>query len=118
MSREPKWLTKLGEPISTRSRSGKQETKIAKALQGKKTINSGATFSENDVLTDYAEIEAKTTGKDSFSLRIEDIDKLQKKCTATKIPVVVVQFEKHNRQLAVISFEDLKFLIDKANETL
>lgn len=44
---------------TTRERSKKQESRIAKKLRGYTTINSGATFGQNDVITDFCEIEAK-----------------------------------------------------------
>ena len=55
---------------TTRGRSGKQESRIARQLNGHTTINSGATFGQNDVITDFCEVEAKTTGKESFSLQL------------------------------------------------
>lgn len=113
--KEPKWLQNINEKPSTRSRSGKQESRIAKELKGTTTINSGATFGQNDVLTDYAEIEAKTTSKESFSLKVADLDKLHKKCSPVKIPIMVIDFEESKKSVAVISYSDLKYLIDKAN---
>lgn len=108
----PKWLE---EKETTRKRSRKQETKIAKDLNGRATINSGATFGENDVVVDFAEIEAKTTKHNSFSLKMEDWTKLRKKSNVKKIPAMVIDFESSNRSLAVIDYEDLKYLISLAN---
>jgi hypothetical protein len=100
---------------TTRFRSNKQESKIAKELNGRTTINSGATFGENDVLTDYAEIEAKTTAASSFSFKVADWKKLVKKGDKSKIPLFLIQFERNNLTLAVIPYEDLKWLIEQAN---
>ena len=55
---------------TTRERSKKQESRIAKKLRGYTTINSGATFGQNDVITDFCEIETKTTAHESYSLKL------------------------------------------------
>lgn len=101
---------------TTRSRSKKQESRIARDLKGLTTINSGATFGQNDVITDFAEIEAKTTTKNSYSLKVSEWEKLQDKANNFKIPIFVISFETLNKDLAVLSYEDLKYLIKKANE--
>lgn len=113
MSTTPKWL-QVKE--TTRSRSKKQESKIAKDLKGRPTLNSGACFGENDVLTDYAEIEAKTTKKESFVLKVSDIEKMNKKCALGKLPIFVIDYETSGHSMAVIQYDDLKYLIRKANE--
>ena len=106
----PKYLQ---EKETTRSRSNKQEHRIAKELRGKTTINSGATFGQNDVITDFCEVEAKTTKKDSFSVKFDDLKKLNKKCNKTKIPVFVVDFEEHNKSVVVLDYQDFLLLIKK-----
>lgn len=100
---------------TTRERSGKQESRLAKQLNGHTTINSGATFGQNDVVTDYCEIEAKTTQKESFSLKLSDWRLLRKKCAGNKLPIFIVDFEKSKDTLAVLTYEDLQFLISQAN---
>jgi hypothetical protein len=110
----PSWLDKKINP-STRSRSSKQESKIAKDLKGKTSINSGATFGQNDVITDYCEVEAKTTSHSSYSLKVSDYKKLEKKCNIGKIPIFVIDFEKEKKSLAVLNYDDLLYLINKAN---
>lgn len=114
---KPKWLQKSEEPKSTRYRSKKQETKIAKQLKGKLTINSGATFGQNDLYNDFCEVEAKLTSKESFSLKLKDWDKLVEKCSTGKIPVIVVEFEGREVSLAVMNFDDFKYLTDQINGT-
>jgi hypothetical protein len=104
-----------GEQPSTRARSKKQESKIAKDLSGHTTINSGATFGQNDVLVDFCEVEAKTTGNDSFSFKLSDWRKLCKKCNQKKMPIFVIDFEKTKNSLAVLKYDDLMYLIEKAN---
>ena len=100
---------------TTRERSGKQESRIARQLNGHTTINSGATFGQNDVITDFCEVEAKTTTKESFSLKLSDWRVLRKKCAGNKIPIFVVDFESSKDSLAVLTYEDLQFLITQAN---
>lgn len=62
----------------TRWYSSKQETKVAKAVGGRKTANSGATkFSKGDVVTDSWLIECKTctTDKKQFTIKEEWLTK-------------------------------------------
>ena len=62
----------------TRFYSNRQEKKIAKAVSGKQTANSGATsFSKGDVTTDKWLFEAKTKTSESksFSIKKEWINK-------------------------------------------
>lgn len=63
---------------STRYYSGRQERKVAKALNGKLVANSGATaFNKGDVTTDNVLIECKTciSEKKSFSIKKEWLEK-------------------------------------------
>ena len=63
---------------STRYHSTKQEKKIAKAVNGKRTPNSGATtFRKGDVTTDNWLFEAKTKMEESksFTIKREWIEK-------------------------------------------
>lgn len=97
---------------TTRQRSNKQESRIAKALNGHTTINSGATFGQNDVVTDFCEVEAKTTNKESFALRLSDWRKLRKKCASNKLPIMVIDFESSKDTLVTMTYEDFQFLIE------
>lgn len=108
-------MNKLFDGKTTRERSGKQESRLAKQLNGHTTINSGATFGQNDVVTDFCEIEAKTTSKESYSLKLSDWRILRKKCATNKIPIFIVDFEKSKDTLAVLTYEDLQFLISQSN---
>lgn len=110
-----KYMEDLFAEKTTRARSKKQESRLAKQLNGHTTINSGATFGQNDVVTDFCEVEAKTTTKESFSLKLSDWRLLRKKCAPNKIPIFVVDFEKSKDTLAVLTYEDLQFLITAAN---
>lgn len=59
--------------MNTRYYSGRQEKKVAKAVKGRKTANSGATaFQKGDILTDTFLVECKTKVKDSTSFTIKE----------------------------------------------
>jgi len=59
--------------MNTRYYSKKQEKKVAKAVGGKRTANSGATpFQKGDVITSDFLIEAKTKTKDCKSFTIKE----------------------------------------------
>lgn len=108
------YMASMFSEKTTRQRSGKQESRIARQLNGHTTINSGATFGQNDVITDFCEVEAKTTSKESFSLKLSDWRLLRKKCAGNKIPIFIVDFEKSKDTIAVLTFDDLLFLIQQA----
>lgn len=58
---------------ATRYYSKQQEKKVAKAVNGKRTANSGATaFQKGDVITTEWLIECKTKTKDSQSITIKE----------------------------------------------
>lgn len=110
--RIPKWRIERDAPQSTRQRSEKTESKLAKAMKGKLTINSGATFGQNDIIADWCEIEAKTTSKESFSVTLKDWEKLVDKCNVKKIPLFMIDFEgKKNREFVVMNVDDLKMIL-------
>ena len=59
--------------MNTRYFSSRQEKKVAKAVNGKRTANSGATaFSKGDVYTTDWLIECKTKTKDSKSFTVQE----------------------------------------------
>lgn len=107
--RKPKWMNR--EPETTRSRSKRSESSVAKLLKGKLTINSGATLGQNDIVTDFAEIEDKTTAKESYRISLADWDKLVKKADTGKIPMLTVNFEHRDLRLAVLPLDDLVYLL-------
>ncbi len=98
---------------SKRKRATKRENWLAQELSGRKTVNSGAAFHENDVTTDAVEIEDKTTSRKSFSLQADYLKEVEKKCKAGKIPVLTVNFETTEQTYAVIRWEDFKYLIER-----
>lgn len=70
---------------STRYFSNNQEKKVAKAIGGRKTANSGATpFYKGDVTTDDFLIECKTkmSNSNSISIKKEWMDKLEEEAFA------------------------------------
>jgi hypothetical protein len=111
--KKPKWLSAIDEEKPVRKKADKQESNLAKQFKGRKTSNSGAALGQNDVLTDAFEIEAKTTTKSSYSIRITDLKKMHKKCASDKFPVLVVNFEGINKSYAVVSLDDFTFLTEK-----
>lgn len=107
------FVNNLITPQTTRARSKKQETRLAKMLNGHTTINSGATFGQNDVFTDFCEVEAKTTQKDSYSIKLSDWRLLRKKCAGNKFPIFVIDFEQSKDTLAIMTMDDLEFLLNQ-----
>lgn len=80
---------------STRYYSAKQEKHVAKAVNGKRTANSGATaFSKGDISTKYFLIECKTCmdGKRSFSIKKEWLDKNAEEAFAMRKPYNALAF--------------------------
>lgn len=70
---------------STRYFSNNQEKKVAKAIGGRKTANSGATpFYKGDVITDDFLLECKTkmSNSNSISIKKEWMDKLEEEAFA------------------------------------
>lgn len=49
-----------------------------------------------------------------FCTDVSEWVKLKKKCSAKKIPIFVVDFEKSRDSLAILTYEDLQFLIELA----
>lgn len=111
--RKPKWQQESGTPESTRARSKRQEVKISDLINGRPSINSGATFGQNDVIADWTEPECKTTSKKSYSLKVDEWNKVVKKTPTTKIPLEIIEFEEHDLQLAIIDLDDLMMLVEK-----
>lgn len=107
----PEWMRKQE---TTRGRSKKQEKKVAKDLatfNGRTTINSGATFSENDVTSTVVSVECKTTYKQQYTLKMAEWDKLVGRTKDTLIPIEVVEFAAHGKTLAIIAYEELLELL-------
>ncbi len=108
----PKWSEGKRKQVSTRERSNRQEAKVAQLLKGRTTINSGATFGENDVTSEHCEVECKITSKGSYSLKVAEWKLLASKCNVHKIPVEVIEFEKDGLELAILPLADLVSLLE------
>ena len=81
-------------------RSYAQETEIAEAIGGKKTLASGSLDEKGDVrIKGVVRIEAKTTQYKSLSVTREMIGKIENAAVAFgEIPVIVVEFQNKNAQ--------------------
>lgn len=89
--KEEKWL-----PRPTRFYSKQQEKRVAKALHGKVTANSGATaFSKGDVTTDMFLLECKTCTepRKSFTVKKEWFDKNREEAFAMHKDYSAVVFD-------------------------
>ena len=101
----PSWLK---EEESTRKKSGKLKKKMPKSLKsGRTTVNSGATFRQNDITTDEIEIEHKYTEKSQYTLKIQELEKLRRRCKTNKVPVFVIEFIELNKKFAVVPLDDI-----------
>lgn len=109
-NRLPKHLQNLDTTPQVRGR--KFESTVAKALKGKLTVNSGATFGQNDIIADYCEIEAKLTTHDSYPLKAKYFEEVRRKCGVKKIPLMVINFEAHKVTYAILPVEDLEFILE------
>lgn len=80
----------------TRYYSSRQEKKVAHAVGGRKTANSGATaFQKGDVLTDMFLLECKTSTslKNSFTLKRDWFNKNKEEAFAMGKPYSAVVFD-------------------------
>lgn len=105
MENRPKWLDD-SKKSTTRARSIKQEKKLSTQFKGRTTINSGATFKQNDVVSDTHDIEAKITAKNSYVLKLDELDKLRRRAKSDKIPAFVIEFETAGKSFIVVELQD------------
>ena len=102
---------------ATRWYSERQELAIAKAIDGRRTINSGATvFGGGDVVTKRWMIEAKTQieEKKTFSIKSEWLEKAREEAFSMKKDFMALAFnfggENQTENYYVISERDFKRL--------
>lgn len=99
----------------TRYYSNKQEKQIARTIDGKQQINSGATpLYKGDVRSKHFLVEAKTTTeeKKSFAIKKDWLDTIEKEAFADrKIPVVAFRFEPDGKDYYIINETTLKQFI-------
>lgn len=100
-----------GEKPTPQVRGRQQEGKIAKALNGRTTINSGATFGQNDIILEYGEVESKLTTHKSFTLNVEYFQQVERKCKLNKMPIMHINFEQFNEELMILKKEDFLTLL-------
>lgn len=101
------WIDReLNKRDTTVSRSRSQEKQVAKSLKGRLTVNSGATFAENDVVSKELEIECKITAKPRYSVSVKEWEKLQSRTDHSKTPAMVIYLNEGDTKLAVIDYDD------------
>jgi len=105
----------------TRFYSKRQENKVAKALGGKRTANSGATkWSKGDVRTDEWLIECKTatTEKSSFSIKRQWLEKNREEAFAMgkSYSALAFDFGDNGKRYYVIEEKLFKQLLDYLEE--
>lgn len=110
MSNRPNWL---GKDKPTRHGSEKQEKRLAKEFGGKKTANSGARFSQNDVVSKEFDIEAKTTKHNQFILKVDDLQKMHRKAGLEKIALFIIEYSEAGEEVVVLNKADFFTLIGK-----
>ncbi len=91
-----------------RKRSAAQETRIAKAVGGKKQPASGSRSGyKRDVVTSRLVIEAKTTTKNSWYVDIADLDFLREQaCITQKVPAYIVEMQERE-EVVILPEESL-----------
>jgi len=91
-------VTKDYVPRTTRSprkMSQSQERRTARQVKGRPTVASGSTPNrreKGDVRADDLRVECKFTGKKSFSLKKEELDKIAGEAQGDEMPVFAVEF--------------------------
>lgn len=82
-----------------------REKDIGKQIGGRPHIASGALwFQKGDVSNEFLIIEDKFTMKDSYSLSLETINKIDKEAKQeNKIPIMSVGFQKHKFSVAFVN---------------
>lgn len=100
--------------------SNYQETRVAKALKGYKTANSGATpFSKGDVIVGNCIIECKTKTKDvdRFSIYKSWIDELEEEKIGMRksLSALAISFDKGENSYYVINEVAMKLLLEVLN---
>ncbi len=88
------YLSRPKRSGTPKAKSHRQERRLAQEFGGRTTPGSGSGSIKGDVTTDGEMIEAKTTSKTQFTLRLETLQKLTVEADAAgKRPVLVLQFD-------------------------
>lgn len=93
-------LTQSGQPAhrargtDSQKRSRKQEKRMAKRLGGHVQPASGAGQAKGDVRADWkARGECKLTRAKSFSLKLADLEKIEREAASTETPLLEIEFQ-------------------------
>lgn len=79
---------------TTKAKSDRQERRLAKEFGGRVTPGSGSGSIKGDVTTGEEMIEAKTTTKRQFTLKLETLQKLEYEARAVgKRPVLILHID-------------------------
>lgn len=115
-----KFLSRRPRAGTPKAASDLQERRLARELGGRTTPGSGAGGMKGDVRTPDEMIEAKTTSKRQFILKLDALEKLETEARASgKQPVLIVQFADserpflHHREWVVLPKQDYLALRDK-----
>lgn len=98
---------------NTKVASKKQEKRIAKELNAKVTIASGALdFQKADVRNDRYLVEAKTTEKLYYPLSLSTWKKIEEQALkdGLRVPVMCIDLEDGKNSLAILHHHDFDFL--------
>lgn len=106
--------------MNTRKYSKEQENRIAKKLGGKVVSNSGATrFNKGDVVVNKVLIECKTstTSKDSFSIKLDWLEKNQKEAFSMGLDASILTIDfGQEKDYFIINEKLMKLLLEKLKE--
>lgn len=93
-------------------RSKKQEDRIAGAYKGSRNVMSGAGWSKKaDVRTDTFLVEAKTTLKGSYSLKLKELRELRLQAIADdRVPLFMIDIQGHG--YVVLDEDDFQEMMD------
>lgn len=103
----------MAKKNTTKYKSNLQEKRVAKELNAKVTVASGALdFQKADVRNDIFLVECKTTSKPFYSLTLTTWLKVEKQAIkdGLRTPLMCIDLEDGNTKLAVINFLDFLHL--------
>ena len=110
---------KIFVPKKRRHPDREQEKRLAKSLGGRRTPGSGSKAIKGDVQTRDELVEAKTTAKSQYTLKLEDLQKLERQALgAGKRPVLAIELNNQakvdllNREWVLIPRHDYEELRD------
>ena len=104
---------------STREIAARHEKAAALLFQARQTIASGQTPIEKaDVVGDLFRMECKTTKNKSFSVTLEDLEKLYRQSSPDEIPVYTVELDRNNtkQSFCVVAEHWMKQLLEAWKE--